>query len=241
MHALSARPLKKSGGRDSSTCADGTIKINPISLCSHPDAHLNLNREVHRSLTWHSSKSESALERFEPVAADKLRLDGSLAMFAPEGDGCLKRTWREEAGRIHKAGTILCDFWYFSSLKSTIKEKFLHISSRVVEGTDPRLGDANTHASHMCQFPYKIKPKYSQQTKQKIKVHSAFSFDEEGAKEKATKKKTPKEDFALCGVLTQSRRRRHTRSAYVSIPTAVGGRHRLFQKAGENFILAQQK
>ena len=28
---------------------------------------------------------------------------------------------------------------------------------------------------------------------------SAFSFDEEGAKEKATKKKTPKEDFALCG------------------------------------------
>ena len=30
--------------------------------------------------------------------------------------------------------------------------------------------------------------------------HPAFSFDEEGAKEKATKKKTPKEDFALCGV-----------------------------------------
>ena len=27
----------------------------------------------------------------------------------------------------------------------------------------------------------------------------AFSFDKEGAKEKATKKKTPKEDFALCG------------------------------------------
>ena len=83
--------------------------------------------------------------------------------------------------------------------------------------------------------PYKLKLKYSQQPKQKIKVPSAFSFDEEGAKEKATKKKTPKEDFALCGVLTQSRRRRHTRSAYVSIPTAVGGRHRLPQKAGENF------
>ena len=80
---------------------------------------------------------------------------------------------------------------YFSSLKSTIKEKFLHVSSRVVEGADPCLGDANTHAPHMCQFSYKIKPKYSQQTKQKIKVHSAFSFDEEGAKEKATKKKTP--------------------------------------------------
>ena len=47
--------------------------------------------------------------------------------------------------------------------------------------------------------PYKIKPEYIQQTKEKIKVPSAFSFDEEGAKEKATKKKTPKEDFALCG------------------------------------------
>ena len=64
---------------------------------------------------------------------------------------------------------------------------------------------------------------------------SAFSFAYAGAKEKATKKKTPKEDFALCGALTQSRRRRHTRSAYVSIPTAVGGRRRLLKKAGENF------
>ena len=104
-------------------------------------------------------------------------------MFAPEGDGCLNRARREDAGRIHKAGTTLCDFWYFWSYKSTIKEKFLHVSSRVVEGADP----------------YKLKPEYIQQTKQKIKVHSAFSFDEEGAKEKATKKKTPKEDFALCG------------------------------------------
>ena len=107
----------------------------------------------------------------------------------------MNRARREDAGRIHKAGTTLCDFWYFWSCKSTIKEKFLHISSRVVEGTDPCLGDADTHAPHMCQFPYKIKSKYSQQTKEKIKVHSAFSFDEEGAKEKATKKKTPKEDL----------------------------------------------
>ena len=110
VHALSARPLKVQGGRGFGLCADGIIKISPISLCSHPDAHLNLNREVCRSLTWHSSKSESALERFEPVAADKLRLDGSLAMFAPEGDGCLNRARREDAGGIHKAGTTLCDF-----------------------------------------------------------------------------------------------------------------------------------
>ena len=142
---------------------------------------------------------------------------------------------------IREGNALLYDFWYFWSYKSTIKEKFLHFSSRVVEGADPCLGDADTHAPHMCQFPYKIKPKYSQQTKQKIKVHSAFSFDEEGAKEKATKKKTPKEDFALCGVLTQSRRRRHTRSAYVSIPTAVGGRHRLFEKGGRKLYFGAAK
>ena len=104
MHALSARPLDNGcRGRGSDTYADETIKINPISLCSHADMHPNLNREVRHSLTWHSSESESALERFEPVSVDKLRLDGSLAMFAPEGDGCLNRAWREDAGRIHKA------------------------------------------------------------------------------------------------------------------------------------------
>jgi|GEM_PF-3402948 len=133
-------------------------------------------------------------------------------MFAPEGDGCLNRARREDAGRIHKAGTTLCDFWYFWSYKSTIKEKFLYAKD-------------NTSSVSLWLTP-------SPAGEGSL---PAFSFEEEGAKEKATKKKTPKEDFALCGALTQSRRRRHTRSAYVSIPTAVGGRHRLPQKAGENF------
>ena len=39
--------------------------------------------------------------------------------------------------------------------------------------------------------PYKLKPKYSQQPKQKIYVQPAFSFAYAGAKEKAIKKKTP--------------------------------------------------
>ena len=57
---------------------------------------------------------------------------------------------------------------------------------------DPCLGDANTHAPHMCQFPYHSKSKYSQQTKEKSNSPSAFSFGKAGAKEKAIKKKTPK-------------------------------------------------
>ena len=99
-------------------------KTNPISLCSLPDTHPNLTREVRHSPTWHSSKSESARGRFEPVAVVMLQLDGSLAMFAPEGDGCLQRAKREDAGRFSKEGKSLDDFWYFSSLKSTIREKY---------------------------------------------------------------------------------------------------------------------
>ena len=83
VHALPARPLKNGWrGRGWSLCADGIIKISPISLCSHQDTHPNLNREVRHSLTWHSGESESALERFEPVAAAMLWSDGRGTLFA---------------------------------------------------------------------------------------------------------------------------------------------------------------
>ena len=48
-----------------------------------PYTHPNINREVCHSLTWHSSESESALERFEPVAVATLQLDGRGSVFAP--------------------------------------------------------------------------------------------------------------------------------------------------------------
>ena len=44
--------------------------------------HPNLNREVRHSPTWHSSESESALERFEPVAVATLWLDDRGTLFA---------------------------------------------------------------------------------------------------------------------------------------------------------------
>ena len=68
------------------------------------------SREVRHSLTCHSSESESARGRFEPVAMTKLHLDGSLAMFAPEGDGCLHRVKLEDTGRFSKEGKSLDDF-----------------------------------------------------------------------------------------------------------------------------------
>ena len=78
-----ARPLDNGWrGRGFGKCADGTTVINLISLCSHPDMHPNLNREVRHSPTWHSSESESALERFEPVAVATLWLDDRGTLFA---------------------------------------------------------------------------------------------------------------------------------------------------------------
>ena len=40
------------------------------------------SREVRHSPTWHSSKSESALERFEPVAVVQQLPDGRGTLFA---------------------------------------------------------------------------------------------------------------------------------------------------------------
>ena len=111
VHALSARPLKVQGGRGSNMRADGTIKINPISLCSHPNFCQKLNREVRHSLTWHSSESESALERFEPVAAAMLWSDGQGTLFAPV------------AARRHKEFKrgILSSFCPFRSFRTSEK------------------------------------------------------------------------------------------------------------------------
>ncbi|HBO65250.1 MAG TPA: hypothetical protein DD628_01005, partial [Clostridiales bacterium] len=67
--------------------------------------------------------------------------------------------------------------------KSTIKEKFLYVSSRVVEGADP----------------YKLKPKYSQQPKQKIYAYPLFLLHIQAQKKKLSKRKRRNWAFALCG------------------------------------------
>ena len=133
VHALSARPLKVQGGRDSSTCADGAIKITLILLCSHPDTHPNFNREVRHSPTWHSSKSESALERFEPVAAAMLWSDGRGTLFAPVAarrQKVFKRgidTYAKHVCRRRRDGSqflpLFVLFVLFGQAKRTLKEK----------------------------------------------------------------------------------------------------------------------
>ena len=108
----------------------------------------------------------------------------TLSFVARTCHAWLARLTRARGKSSQREGNALFDdFWYFSSLKSTIKEKLLYASSRVVDGADP----------------YKIKSKYNQQPKEKIKTPYAFSFAYTGAKEKAIKKKTPEGDFALRG------------------------------------------
>ena len=122
------------GGRGFGKCADETIKITLISLCSHTDAHPNLNREVRHSPTWHSSESESALERFELVAAVQQLPDGQDTLFAPVAARRQKEikrgidTYAEHVCRRRRDGSqyfpLFVLFVLFGQAKRTLKEKY---------------------------------------------------------------------------------------------------------------------
>ena len=108
-------------------------KANFISLCSHADAHPNLNREVRHSPTWHSSESESALERFEPVAMVQQLPDGRGSVFArvaARRQKVFKRgidTYAEHVCRRRRDGSqffpLFVLFVLFGQAKRTLKEK----------------------------------------------------------------------------------------------------------------------
>ena len=137
VHALPARPLKVQGGREFSLSADGTTVISLISLCSHTDAHPNLNREVRHSPTWHSSESESALERFEPVAVVQQLPDGRGSVFA--------RVAARRQGRDFKESGKL-SLMTFAALFVSEKREKRKVSSSIFAGeqcSPPCLGDAD--------------------------------------------------------------------------------------------------
>ena len=110
-------------------------KANIISLCSHSDTHQNLNREVRHSLTWHSSESESALERFEPVAVIQQLPDGRGSVFArvaARRRKVFKRgidTYAKHVCRRRRDGSqyfpLFVLFVLFGQAKRTLKEKIL--------------------------------------------------------------------------------------------------------------------
>ena len=77
-----------------------------------------LNREVRHSLTWHSSKSESALERFEPVAVVQQLPDGRGSVFAPVA---------ARRQKVFKRG-ILSSFCPFRSFRTSEKNSEREVS-----------------------------------------------------------------------------------------------------------------
>ena len=123
-------------------CVDGTIKVNPISLCSHPATHHNINREARHSPTWHSSESESARGRFEPVAVVKQLSDGRGTLFV------LVAARRQKE---FKRG-ILSSFCPFRSFRTSEKNSktlftiFQKIPHQQKNTPFPRLGKARHNA-----------------------------------------------------------------------------------------------
>ena len=90
----------------------------------------------------------------------------ALSFAAYAHHAWLARLTRARGKSSQREGNALFDdFWYFWSRKSTIKEKFLYDTylseffslvrkerkGQKEESIDSRLGDADTHASHMCQ------------------------------------------------------------------------------------------
>ena len=98
-----------------------------------PSPAPNFNREVRHSPTWHSSESESALERFEPVAVVQQLPDGRGSVFAPVAarrQKVFKRgidtyaehvCWRRRDGSQYFPLFVL--FVLFGQAKRTLKEK----------------------------------------------------------------------------------------------------------------------
>ena len=102
--------------------------------------HQNSNREVRHSLTWHSSESESALERFEPVAVTKLWRDGQGTLFAPVAARRQKEfkrwidTYAKHVCRRRRDGSqslpLFVLFVLFGQAKRTLKEKLLYYRAK---------------------------------------------------------------------------------------------------------------
>ncbi len=144
------------------------ITVVPSTHRLHPRPRHSFSAGVQTMRARICSTSSCAM--FARVIQLKLRRESKQMNYALPRAARTRHAWlarltRARGRRFLRGWKILLnDFWYFSSLKSTIKEKFLYVSSlseffslvrkerkgQKEERFDPCLGDANTHASHMC-------------------------------------------------------------------------------------------
>ena len=122
-------------------CANHAPKPIAISRqrTDFPVPHPNSNREVRHSLTWHSSKSESALERFEPVAVVQQLPDGRGSVFAPVA---------ARRQKVFKRGTpsSFCPFRSFRTSEKNTKRR-VSLSFFAGERCSPLLDKAINYAN----------------------------------------------------------------------------------------------
>ena len=125
------------------------------------------SREVRRSLTWHSSESESALERFEPVAVVKLQRDGWGSVFAPVA---ARRQKEFKRGKL----SSFCPFRSFrTSEKNIIRKVTLCFYTAAARPTLSR------RRQHTC-FAYVLipaTPLYAGVQTMRARICSAISCD----------------------------------------------------------------
>ena len=99
----------------------------------------------------------------------------TLSFAARTCHAWLARLTRARGVSSQREGNALfADFWYFSSLKSTIKEKLFYVSSRA----------NNVRPYH--------DPKCRQQPKEKSNLHSLFLLQKQAQKKKLSKRKRRK-------------------------------------------------
>ena len=114
----------------------------------------------------------------------------------------LARLTRARRARFARrtARVLLADFWYFSSQKSTIKEKYLYVSIRRQQAL-PCLGDADRVCFVNRSIPalQDKNPSALIAKKKKHLPYPLFLLQKQAQKKKLSKRKAPKEDFALCG------------------------------------------
>ena len=136
---------------------------------------------------------------------------------------------------IREGNALLYDFWYFSSVKSAREEKFLYVSSRANNVRPYFTGRRGAD-------PYKLKPKYSQQPKQKIYAYPLFLLHIQVQKKKLQKRKRREgiDTYAkhVCrrrrdGVISRSAEHDKGDLPLSQPPFEKGGRK--LYSAGENF------
>jgi len=137
------------------------------------------------------------------------------------------------SGRADNACTNLFDFFV-----RYVRTRGITEIAESAKLTTCTINLCRTHLPRMARATNSCTPRWLQGGRRES---SLLTFAALFVSEKRDKRKVFLRFYTAAASLTQSQRRRHTRSAYVSIPTAVGGRHRLLRKRRAKTLIAARQ